>query len=263
MARNPNITDNQIIQLYNQGIPYKEMAAITEITDRGIRKLLNKHGIETNRSTPRKHKVNEDFFLTWSHEMAWVLGLVITDGYISDRKSVRYLSITQKDIPILKAISRYMDLDFSLIKPGKTRTTPTIMINSLKIINDLSVLGITTKKSHIVPFPDVPKEFLPSFIRGVIDGDGWVQDRGYVMNVTTASIKFANGLLSVFQSWSLKSEITSEKTKTGSNVYRVWVKGKKDIVILSEVIYKNCNGDFISHKRERMTQRVTGQLSLF
>lgn len=200
MARNPNITNEQIIEMYHQSYSYIEMAVITGMTDRGIRKLLNRHGVETNRSTPRKHKVNEDFFKKWTHEMAWVLGLVITDGYISDRKSVRYLSITQKDVSILKAIARYMDFDFSLIKPGKTRTTPTIMINSLKIVNDLSNLGITTRKSHIVPFPDVPKEYLPSFILGVIDGDGWVQDRGYVMNVTSVSIKFANGLLSVFQS---------------------------------------------------------------
>jgi hypothetical protein len=80
MARNPDITDDQIIELYLQGIPYLDMVAITGMTDRGIRKLLNRHGIETSRSTPRKHQVNEDFFKIWSHEMAWVLGIVITDG---------------------------------------------------------------------------------------------------------------------------------------------------------------------------------------
>jgi DNA-binding transcriptional regulator WhiA len=260
MARNPDITDDQIIDLYLQGIPYLDMVAITDMTDRGIRKLLNRHGIETNRSTPRKHQVNEDFFKTWSHEMAWVLGIVITDGYISSRKSVRYLSITQKNISILKQIASYMEFDFTLIKPGKTLTTPTMMINSLKIVKDLARLGITTKKSHIVPFPDVPRVYLPSFIRGIIDGDGWVQDRGYVMNVTSASVNFAKGLLSVFQSWELRSEITNEKTKVNRTVYRIWVKGKNDIVKLSEIIYKDCNDEIVSYKKDRMTQRLTGQL---
>jgi DNA-binding transcriptional regulator WhiA len=260
MARNLDITDDQIIELYLQGIPYLDMVAITGMTDRGIRKLLNRHGIETSRSTPRKHQVNEDFFKIWSHEMAWVLGIVITDGYISSRKSVRYLSITQKNISILKMIAAYMDFDFSLIKPGKTLTTPTMKINSLKIVNDLAKLGITTKKSHIVPFPDVPKVYLPSFIRGIIDGDGWVQDRGYVMNVTSASVNLAKRLLSVFQSWGLRSEITNEKTKTNRTVYRIWVKGKDDIVKLSEIIYKDCNDDIVSYKKDRMTQRSTVQL---
>jgi uncharacterized protein YozE (UPF0346 family) len=40
-------------------------------------------------------------------------------------------------------------------------------------------------------------------------------------------------------------------------------KGKEDIVKLSEIIYKDCNGNFVSHKRDRMTQRITEQLSLF
>jgi hypothetical protein len=45
-----------------------------------------------------------------------------------------------------------------------------------------------------IPFQEVPRIYLPSLIRGIIDGDGWVQDRGYVMKVSSASVKFAKGL---------------------------------------------------------------------
>ena len=37
---------------------------------------------------------------------------------------------------------------------------------------------------------------------------------------------FAEGLLTVFQSWKLRSEITSEISQVGNPIYRVWVKGK-------------------------------------
>ena len=70
-----------------------------------------------------------------------------------------------------------------------------------------------------VKFPDVPEEFLPSFVRGVIDGDGWVQRKGYVMNVTSGSILFAKGMLSIFESWNLRSEITTEVSQVGNPVY--------------------------------------------
>ena len=58
-------------------------------------------------------------------------------------------------------------------------------------------------KSLTVPFPNVPEEYLASFVRGVIDGDGWVQKEGYIMNITSGSKLFAEGLLSIYQSWDL------------------------------------------------------------
>ncbi|MFD1040019.1 LAGLIDADG family homing endonuclease, partial [Virgibacillus byunsanensis] len=93
-------------------------------------------------------------------------------------------------------------------------------------------------------------------IRGVIDGDGWVQRNGYVMNVTTGSSHFANGLLSVFESWGLRSEITSTVSQAGNPIYRIWVKGKRDLPKLAKIIYNNVTKEnYVQHKRERISQR--------
>lgn len=66
MPRNPGITDEEIIEMYKSGIPFKKMVPIIGLLDRGIRNVLYKHGIQMNREQssgrPRKHKVNEDFF---------------------------------------------------------------------------------------------------------------------------------------------------------------------------------------------------------
>jgi hypothetical protein len=56
------------------------------------------------------------------------------------------------------------------------------------------------------------------------------------MNITTGSILFAEGLLSVFQTWKLRSEITSEISQAGNPIYRVWVKGKYDLPKLAKII---------------------------
>ena len=82
------------------------------------------------------------------------------------------------------------------------------------------------------------------------------QPRKHKMNVTSASLKFAEGLFSVLQAWKLRSEITSETTQAGNPVYRIWVKGKYDIPKLAKIIYNdNCN-TYISEKRKRMSQRL-------
>lgn len=258
MPRNPGITDEAIINMYKSQMSFKEMEVIVGLSARAIRNVIYKNGIEVNRAQysgqPRKNKVNEDFFKSWTHEMAWVLGLFVTDGHVNKQYHSIYFS--QKDERILRLVAEYMEADYVLAPFGLTKTTPTLIINSKEIKRDLELLGITANKSLTLPFPNIPEEFLGSFVRGVIDGDGWVQKRGYVMNVTSASLTFAQGLLSVFNAWELRAEITVEKTQSSKLIYRVWVKGKYDLPKLALIIYKQTNDNYVYYKREYMTQRL-------
>jgi len=187
MPRNLGITDETIINMYKSEMSFKEMVMIIGLSDRAIRNVLYKHGITMNREQfsgqPRKNKVNEDFFKIWTHEMAWVLGLLVTDGHINNKYYSIYFS--QKDERILQLIAHFMAADYVLTAFGRTKTTPTLIINSKEIKKDLELIGITAKKSLTVPFPAVPEEYLPSFVRGVIDGVGCVGSEGYQMNVTS------------------------------------------------------------------------------
>ncbi|MGG4489082.1 hypothetical protein [Metabacillus idriensis] len=90
----------------------------------------------------------------------------------------------------------------------------------------------------------------------MIEGDGWVQKTGYVLNITTASKHFANGLLLTFQNWDLRSESTTVLSQSKNVIYRVWVKGKYELPKLAEIIYNNNTVIYDSLKRERMTQRL-------
>ncbi len=131
-----------------------------------------------------------------------------------------------------------------------------LIINSKIIKQDLALLGIKHNKSYTVSFPKVPDEYLPAFVRGVIDGDGWVQNRGYVMNITTASEKFANGLFAVFQNWKFRTEITKELTQSKKTIYRIWVKGKRDLPKLADIIYDRAGNLYNERKKMRMIQHA-------
>jgi hypothetical protein len=256
MPRNPGMTDEVIIQMYKSGMSFKEMIPIIGLSDRAIRNVLYKHGVGMNREQysgqPRKHKVNENFFKVWTHEMAWVLGLFVTDGHVHNQTHT--ISFSQKDENILHLIANYMEADYVLAPFGPTKITPSLLINSKEIKKDLEKLGILANKSLTVPFPDVPEEYLPSFVRGVIDGDGWVQKTGYVMNITSGSLRFSEGLLTVFLCWSLCSQITSEISTAGNSIYRIWVKGKSELPKLARIIYNDATNNYILYKKELMTQ---------
>ncbi len=256
MPRNSGVTDEDIIKMYKSGMSFKEMVPIVGISDRAIRNVMYKHGVKMNREQssgqPRKHKVNEDFFKAWTKEMAWVLGLFITDGCVSNQ--THSISFSQKDENILRLIADYMEADYILAVTGPTRLTPTLVINSKEIKLDLEKMGIVANKSLTVPFPDVPEEFMPAFVRGVIDGDGWVDHEGYSMKITSGSKIFAEKTQLVFKEWGLDSYITQEVSLADNSVYRVWVRGRNDILRLAEIIYKDEIGNLINYKRVNMSQ---------
>lgn len=257
MPRNPGITDEAIIKMYKSEMPLKEMESIIGLSARAIRNVIYKHGIAINRAQysgqPRKNRVNENFFNVWTHEMAWTLGLFVTDGHVNKKYHSIYFS--QKDERILRLIAQYMEADYVLAPFGPTKTTPTLIINSKEIKKDLELLGITANKSLTLPFPNVPEEYLASFVRGVIDGDGWVAHDGYQMNVTSASVDFAEGLLLAFHSWGVKSNITEHISSNNNSIFRIWVRGKSGLQNLSRIVYKDANSeDFHFYKRVYMSQ---------
>jgi hypothetical protein len=122
LPRNPGMTDEAIIKLYKSRMSIKAMEPIIGISGRTIRNVMYKHGIPMNREQysgqPRKHKVNEDFFKVWTYEMAWVLGLFVTDRHVNKQYHSIYFS--QKDDRILQLITKYIKADYVLAPTGPT-----------------------------------------------------------------------------------------------------------------------------------------------
>jgi len=115
------------------------------------------------------------------------------------------------------------------------------------MVKDLAKLGITENKSLTVEFPDVPNEYLPHFLRGVIDGDGWIQDRGYVVNITSGSSLFAVQLYEILTKHGFNVDIRKQ-----SGAYRIWIKGKNDVKRLAEWLYTDAGVLFLPRKRDLM-----------
>ena len=68
--------------------------------------MVHKHGIPMNHlpgsGRTRKNKVNEHFFKTWSHEMACVLGMLVTDGHVC---SINYSIDFHKKTSVFSGLS--------------------------------------------------------------------------------------------------------------------------------------------------------------
>lgn len=122
--------------------------------------------------------INENFFEKWTPEMAWVLGVIFTDGHfgIPNFKGIKRLYIAQKEPEILEKIKSLMHSDHEILirrQTDKTNKMHFLSFTNEKIYNSLIKLGLTSKKSFILKFPqDIPQKCIRHFLRGCWDGDG-------------------------------------------------------------------------------------------
>lgn len=134
-----------------------------------------------------KKSFNKDFFKSWSPQMAYVLGLIYSDGTIEDvRKSSRtcYLGITSKDKDLVLDVQKVMSSQHNLYRRrehkykfpnqriGISKENWTLRIGSKKLFDDLIKLGLEPRKSLSLKFPKISNEYVNFFIRGYFDGDG-------------------------------------------------------------------------------------------
>lgn len=157
----------------------KEIAEEMNCSVHAIRHRIRKYGIKRARN---EHRINKDYFKTWSSNMAYILGFIYADGSITKSKKINraYLAISLqiKDIEILEFIKKEIAPKNSIYtyyrdQYDKNYGSATIMICSKEICNDLEALGCIQNKTYEgLKFPDVPKEYIADFIRGFFDGDG-------------------------------------------------------------------------------------------
>ena len=151
----------------------------------------------------QKIRYNEKFFKEWSSEMAYVLGLIYTDGNLHVRKDksgyeIGILSFAQKDRELVEKFLKLMDCDAKIMYKKKKvleNTTAGALyyfsIGNNELTVDLTKLGLTPNKSLDMKFPSIPKQYLRHFIRGIFDGDGSV----YLERKKLLKIKFSSGSL--------------------------------------------------------------------
>lgn len=240
----PRRTDDATIQrLFDDGNTTKSIADHFGVSTTAILHRYKVLGIDvSNRRRPPQHSVNERFFDEWSSDMAYVLGFVLTDGNISGNT----LTISQKESEPLEAIAEMMGAD---CKPYKSGNIYAIGIYRKSIVESLARLGIAEKKSLVVGLPEVPGEYLADFIRGVIDGDGWVHAKGYVVTITSGSEAFANQLTE-----RLKAAGFPFRANHDGYAYRIKLSGKNEVKRLGAWLYADPSAFYIANKRNRMLQ---------
>jgi transposase len=164
----------------------KNVSEISEIVGHkqsSVNRLLNQYGYDTSKYKC-KHTVNESYFEKIdTNNKAYFLGWIYSDGNIMPQGKLR-IQIQEEDLHILESLKKDIEYTGEIfkLKAVNERCKPQVLLNidRMKIINDLSLLGLGPNKSLTLTLPtfeQIPEEFFSSYLRGFFDGDGAISVR--------------------------------------------------------------------------------------
>ncbi len=210
-------------------------------------KKLDKETISKIQSqNARKYHINQDYFKTWSRDMAYILGLWFADGCIYSGKMFD-ITLHAKDKYILTRIAEKLDYKGPLYD-YVDRQAARLNFSCVVIYNDIIALGGTERKSLTVEFPNVPEEFLPDFIRGYFDGDGSImrlKNNRLNSAFTCGNRSFLEQIHKILKE---KAGVVGGSYDDSSASLKF---GKKDTLKIGEYIYQNDPELFLLRKREK------------
>jgi hypothetical protein len=155
-----------------------------------VRALLGPFNGKTRQQTSGNLK--KYFFNKWSHDMAYIVGFTYADGCLQKYRNRIKWALSIKDEYILR---RFRTILGSGAKIGHYNTklgsingraltnnrypTTCLAITCKEFINSFENMGIpAVRKTFRLKIPNnIPKKYLPDFIRGYFDGDGSVMFR--------------------------------------------------------------------------------------
>ena len=211
-----------------------------------IKKLSDEEKSKTQSQNGRKYNINQDYFKTWSRNMAYLLGFWFADGCIYGGK-IFDITVGMKDKYIIKKFAEELQYEGN-IQDAVDKQACRINFSCKVIYDDLVKLGGCECKSLVIEFPIVPEEYLSDFIRGYFDGDGSVferKEKRINSAFTCGSKKFLDVLLDILRE---KAGIVGGSYDKSSMSLRF---GNRDTLKLGEYLYQNNPELFLLRKKQK------------
>ncbi len=184
------LTKENLMDLYylrNKSL--QDIAKEYKCTRQMVKFLMERYGIQRRKRSQARvlaikegkfekfeyDDINENFFSEWTPQIAWVLVLIFTDGYIRQEGGISICSI---DYELLEKIRHHLNSTKPIKKISqsydKTKHIFKYEFFRERMREALQKLGLIQRKSLTMKFPKVSESYMRHFIRGCWDGDGTV-----------------------------------------------------------------------------------------
>lgn len=182
--------------------------------------------------------------IRWSADLAYVVGLIATDGCLSN--DGRHIDLTSKDLEQLQNFKKILKLNnkIGLKSSGYLSQKCThVQFGNVKLYRFLLSIGLTPRKSKTLGPVKVPDKYFRDFLRGSLDGDGCIYSywdkrwrSSFMVYVSFVSASKQHVL------W-LQEQITKEfsvegQIKLGDKVHVLIYAKTASIALLNKIYYR-------------------------
>lgn len=208
---------------------------------------------KTRNLTHQKYVLDHNALDKLNEKSSWILGWLISDGFVNRGKYVFGIKVAEKDKDIVEKLKNFFCYNgpiYKIIsshnKSDKKFRQVELLLTSKRLVSRLGNFGIKPNKSLTVKFPNLisrsrDENIIRSFIKGVFEGDG------SILLENKSSLLFqivgTKELLTKIQSYLIKY-VGVSKTRLTQNVknrnhFALRYRGRYQAMKIFDWIYKN------------------------
>lgn len=175
----------EVVRLYESGMSQEEVAKQCGVSQWLVSQRLREAGKKTRPrhwkiANVRRYALNEHALDVLDDGVAWIVGFLLSDGFVSERGYQFGARVAVKDEAVLEVLREFFGYEgpvrphtTTLKATGKQYKMCVLEMCSKVLVGKLRGLGVVPSKTGHEKVPNwVEGEFRQSFIRGVFDGDG-------------------------------------------------------------------------------------------
>lgn len=215
-----------------------------KICNKRLSKLLKEKDVLRN-SGSTKYSFNENYFKEIdSNEKAYWIGFILADGCIKKDNAFQ-ITLSEQDEKHIQRFIECINGDFKIVKEKRSydgKYNSVLRIKRVSFSKDLENLGISKNKSTNEKPIEMKDEYIRHFIRGIFDGDGWLnfseksREFGVCSSIEICEY-IKDHLDTVLEVHSNK--VIKNNSKKDNDLYRIRYTRKNDIKKIMDYLYED------------------------
>ena len=248
------ISERQLQQLYvTETLTIDSVAKRLGVAATTVSRRLYELGIRVRPRGPIPSSTFADDPVVWTADLAYVVGLIATDGNLSKRRG--RIAIMSNDWDLLDLVRRRLQVS-APIRPhrgGYGTRCHHLAWSDHRLYDWLAEVGLTPAKSLTLGPLTVPDEHFADFFRGCLDGDGsivtyvdrhhtaksarYVYTRLYV-SVVSASFRFIEWLRATLRRLAnVSGSIDVSRSQGRHDIWRLRYAKRESLEVLCWIYY--------------------------